>query len=44
MDDALNIAINYLDPTGHATPFKEVQSTAAKSNTCRVAAWRSAKN
>jgi hypothetical protein len=29
MDDALNIAMDYLDRTGHATRFKEAQSTAA---------------
>jgi hypothetical protein len=38
------IAMNCLDPTGHATPFKEAQFTCGKSNNCRVAAWRSATN
>jgi hypothetical protein len=40
MDDALNIAMDYLDRTGHATRFKEAQSTAGKVNNCRVAVWR----
>lgn len=31
MDDALNIAMDYLDRTGHATRFKEAQSTAARA-------------
>jgi hypothetical protein len=39
MDDALNIVMDYLDRTGHATRFKEALSTAARSN-CRVAVWR----
>jgi hypothetical protein len=29
MDDALDIAMNYLDLTGQAVLFKQVQSTAA---------------
>jgi hypothetical protein len=38
MDDALNIAMDYLDRTGHATRFKEAQSTAARSI---IVAWQS---
>jgi hypothetical protein len=38
MDDALNIAMDYLDRTGHATPFKEAQSTAARAI---IVAWQS---
>jgi hypothetical protein len=44
MDDALNIAMDYLDRTRHATSFKEAQSTAARAIICRVAVWRSASN
>jgi hypothetical protein len=38
MDDALNIAMDYLDRTGHATPFKQAQSTAARAI---IVAWQS---
>ena len=31
MDDTLNIAMDYLYRTGHATRFKEAQSTAARA-------------
>jgi len=37
MDDALDIALNYLTLTGQAVMFQEVQSTAA---TAIAAAWR----
>jgi hypothetical protein len=37
MDDALDIALNYLTLTGQAVTFQEVQSTAA---TAIAAAWR----
>jgi hypothetical protein len=37
MDDALDIALNYLTLTGQAVIFQEVQSTAA---TAIAAAWR----
>jgi hypothetical protein len=37
MDDALHIALNYLDRTGQAVMFEEVQSTAANAI---VAAWK----
>jgi hypothetical protein len=37
MDDALDIALHYLDRTGQAARFQEVQSTAAKAI---VAAWK----
>jgi hypothetical protein len=37
MDDALDIALNYLTLTGQAAMFQEVQSTAA---TAIAAAWR----
>jgi hypothetical protein len=30
MDDALDIAMNYLMLTGHGVPFKEAQATAAR--------------
>jgi hypothetical protein len=36
MDDALHIALDYLDRTGQAAMFGETQSTAA---TAIVAAW-----
>jgi NADH:ubiquinone oxidoreductase subunit len=38
MDDALHIALDYLDRTGRAVMFQEVQSTAANAI---VAAWKS---
>jgi hypothetical protein len=34
-DDALNIARDYLDRTGHATSFKKAQSTAARESLSR---------
>jgi NADH:ubiquinone oxidoreductase subunit len=37
MDDALGIAMDYLDRTGQAVMFKEVQTTAA---TAIAAAWK----
>jgi hypothetical protein len=37
MDDALHIALDYLDRTGQAATFQEVQSTAAVAI---VAAWK----
>ena len=37
MDDALHIALDYLDRTGRAGMFEEVQSTAAEAI---VTAWR----
>jgi hypothetical protein len=37
MDDALDIALHYLDHTEQAAKFKEVQSTAAMAI---VAAWK----
>jgi hypothetical protein len=37
MDDALDIALHYLDRTGQAVRFQEVQSTAA---TAIVASWK----
>jgi hypothetical protein len=37
MDDALDIAMNYLMLTGHAGMFKEAQSTAARAI---VTAWQ----
>jgi hypothetical protein len=37
MDDALDIAMNYLLLTGQAVPFKEAQATAARAI---VAAWQ----
>jgi hypothetical protein len=39
MDVALDIAMNYLERTGQAVAFKEVQSKAA---TAIVAAWKGA--
>jgi hypothetical protein len=38
MDDTLNIAMDYLYRTGHATRFKEAQSTAARA---MIVAWQS---
>jgi hypothetical protein len=37
MDDALNIALDYLNRSGQAIRFQEVQSTAAAAI---VAAWK----
>jgi hypothetical protein len=37
MDDALDIALHYLDRTGQAVMFQEVQSTAANAI---VTAWK----
>jgi len=38
MDDALNIAMDYLIRTGHAVKFREAQETAANAI---AVAWRS---
>jgi hypothetical protein len=44
MDDALDIAMNYLMLTGNAVLFKEAQATAARAIVTRVAKRGKAQN